>query len=352
MNDLTDYLKLVVENGASDLHLSVGASPCLRIDGQICSVDEPALDAARSRELIVDLLTDKQRSKLEESLELDFAINLDGVGRFRGNAHFNRGGLEAAFRHIPDEIPKLETLGLPPVCDRICEMREGLVLVTGVTGSGKSTTLAAMVDRIAKSRRGVIVTVEDPIEFIFTHQNSLVKQREVGNDTLSFAAGLKHVLRQDPDVIVVSELRDLETIQTAITAAETGHLVIGTLHTIDAPKALDRLIDVFPGDRQGQIVAQLANALQAVISQRLLPHASGKGRVLASEVMLSNNGVQACIRQRRSEQLLGLMEISQGTGMQTIDQSLLVLLSHDLISFEEAMSHARDPQALQALHQA
>ncbi len=347
--DLVDYLELTCERGGSDLHLTVGAPPLVRVHGVMQPLEDFNLDKEDCENLILNILTQAQRAILEDTWELDFAIQVEVVGRFRGNIHYNRGRLEAAFRRISNRIPDLSELGHLPVVDEICKLREGLVLVTGVTGSGKSTTLASMVKRISETRSGVIISVEDPIEYVFEHSMSIVKQREVGSDTKSFSGALKHVLRQDPDVILISELRDLETIQAAVTASETGHLVISTLHTIDAPKAIDRLIDVFPGNQQSQIIAQLANALQAVIAQRLLPRINGGERVLATEVMLNNNAIRSCIRGNKLGQLLGLMEIGTGDGMHTIDQSVVRLYSEEIISKEEALANCRDKARIEEI---
>lgn len=340
--DLVDYLIATVQNQGSDLHLSARAAPMARIHGSLQPLESFPLDADACRNLILSVLNEDQRARLEEHWELDFALQVESIGRFRGNAHYERGCLEAAFRHIPDDIPSLERLGHPPIVENLCRIREGLILVTGVTGSGKSTTLASMAKLISEQRSGVIISIEDPIEYVLPHSRSLVKQREIGSDTHTFPSALKHVLRQDPDVIVVSELRDLETISTAITAAETGHLVLSTLHTIDAPKSLDRIIDVFPADQQDQIIAQLSNALQAVVSQRLIPRIDREGRILASEVMIMNPGIRAVLRQRRFEQLIGLMEIGHVDGMRTIDESLYELMIHEVISDDEVLAHARD----------
>jgi twitching motility protein PilT len=256
--------------------------------------------------------------------------------------------MEAAFRHIPTEIPDLAGLGHQPVVEELCSLRSGLVLVTGVTGSGKTTSLAGMIRRIGETRPGVIITIEDPVEFVFPHMASLIKQREVGRDTKSFSRALRQALRQDPDVIVVSELRDLETIQIALTAAETGHLVLATLHTVDAPQSIDRLVDVFPPDQQQQIIAQLGNVLEAIISQRLITRADGEGRVLATEVLKMNYAVRACVRDRKIEQVVGLMEVGRKEGMHTIDDTLDLLFENKLISRELALHHARDPQRFAA----
>lgn len=342
MSKIVEYLQTMVSIGGSDLHVTVGAPPNARVDGTMRPIAREALDRDQVYELVMAILSDRQRSTLEEKLELDFAINIDQLGRFRGNAHYNRGSVEAAFRFIPEEIPELAALGHEPIVEQLCQLQRGLILVTGITGSGKTTTLASMIKRISETRSGVVISIEDPIEFIFKHNRSIVKQREVGQDTLSFSAALRHTLRQDPDVILVSEMRDLETMQAAVTAAETGHLVLSTLHTIDAPKALDRMVDAFPAEQQGQIIAQLANSLEAVISQRLLPHASGEGRVLVSEVMMMNYAIRNCLRDKKFEQILGLMEIGSNEGMHTIDENLSKLLRMGQITADDALINCRD----------
>lgn len=344
--DLLDYLRMVKEQGGSDLHLTVGMPPLMRLDGTLHPLADEPLTASLCRDVVYGLLTERQRAELEKEWELDFALQVTNIGRFRGNAHYNRGTVQATFRLIADEVRAMAELGHRAVVQQLCELREGLILVTGVTGSGKSTTLAAMVEYISRRRSGVIISIEDPIEYVFRHAKSIVKQREIGTDTQSFATALRQALRQDPDVIVVSELRDLETIRTAITAAETGHLVISTLHTIDAPKTLDRLIDVFPADQQPQIIAQLANALKAVISQRLLPRKEGAGRVLATEVMIMNHAVRGVLRARKFEQIPGLMEIGSNSGMHTLDECLADLVLEEKVTREEAVAHARDAHSL------
>ncbi|MEM6910092.1 MAG: PilT/PilU family type 4a pilus ATPase [Verrucomicrobiota bacterium] len=351
MQDITDYLRQTVELTGSDLHLSVGAPPCARVDGRLRPLDEASLTVATARDLVLATLSESQRSRLEEDWELDYALQVEGLGRFRGNVHYTRQGLEAAFRFIPRDIPELATLGHSDAIHDICRLPSGLVLVTGITGSGKSTTLASMVKRIAESRSGVIVTIEDPIEFLFEHSRCLIKQREVGSTTRDFPIALRQSLRQDPDVIVVSELRDLETIRIAITAAETGHLVLGTLHTVDAPKTIDRLVDVFPGGQQPQIIAQLSNVLEAILSQRLLPRADGEGRILASEVLRMNHGIRTCIRDRKTEQLVGMMEIGSQDGNQTIDESLTQLWREGQIDLQEALLHSRDRKLFQSFQE-
>lgn len=349
MSDLVSLLSEAVRMRASDLHVVAGMPPILRVNGDLASLPGDPLGADDTRRMLLDVLTETQRARLEEEWELDFALQVDTVGRFRGNAHYSRGALEAAFRFIPEEIPELSALGHRASIERACEIERGLVLVTGITGSGKSTTLASIVKRISEQRSAMIITIEDPVEFVFSNSRSVVKQREVGADTKSFAEALRHVLRQDPDVILVGEMRDLETIRAAITAAETGHLVLGTLHTIDAPKAVDRIVDAFPGDQQPQVIAQLANALEMIVSQRLLPREDGAGRVLVSETLIANNAIRACIRDRRYEQLVGLLEIGGREGMNTIDDALAELYLARQISKEEAVRNARDVARIEAL---
>lgn len=350
VKNITDYLRVTVELGGSDLHLSSGAPPAARVDGTLKPLEDFCLNDEVTKNLVIDTLTESQRAELEQNWELDFAIQVDHIGRFRGNAHFTRGHIEASFRHIPTEIPSLAELGHYPVIEQICQLRRGLVLVTGITGSGKSTTLASIIKRISETRSGVIITIEDPIEFIHPHLSCLVKQREVGSDTRSFPKALRQSLRQDPDVIVVSELRDLETIRIALTAAETGHLVIATLHTVDAPQSIDRLVDVFPPDQQQQIIAQLANVCEAIVSQRLIPRADAQGRVLASELLRMNHGLRTCIRERKIEQVVGLMEIGQAEGMHTIDESLDHLLQTQQITAQEALFNCRDRKRFEPSH--
>ncbi len=343
---IVDFLHATKRAGGSDLHLSVGLPPSVRVDGKIKRMEYEALTEETVTSLVMSVLSDSQRARLEEHLELDFALNIEKVGRFRGNIHYNRGAMEAVFRHIEQKIPEMEELGHRKSVERLCHLKEGLVLVTGITGSGKSSTLASMVKRITESRTAVVITVEDPIEFIFEHGKGVVKQREVGLDTRSFANALKYALRQDPDVIMVSELRDIETIQAAVTAAETGHLVLCTLHTMDAPKTLDRLIDAFPANQQSQIIAQLANCLRGVVSQKLLPKKSGKGRVLIEELMLMNHSIRTCVRERKFEQIQGLIEIAQKEGMFTIDHHIVEKLKQDEISIDVAYDNCRDETLL------
>lgn len=340
--DLISLLSVAANSGASDVHLAVDAPPMMRVNGSLEPLAEAPLTGDEIRGLVVSVLSDVQLEKLESDWELDFGLQIAGVGRFRANAHYSRESIEAAFRLIPAEPPELSTLGHWPSVEEICRLQRGMVLVTGITGSGKSTTTAAMLRRISETRSGVIITVEEPIEYIFRSASCLVKQREVGADTKSFASALKYAMRQDPDVIFVGEMRDPETIRAAVTAAETGHLVLATLHTIDAPSSISRIVDSFPGDQQPQVVSQLANSIEAVVSQRLIPRSDTPGRVLVSEVMRANHAIRACIRDRRPEQIPGLMEIGAREGMHTIDESLAALIAQGVLTPEMAQAHARD----------
>jgi twitching motility protein PilT len=344
--DIIDYLHMTRDHAGSDLHICVGVPPACRVNGVITPLAEHDLDSATAKKMIYAVLTEQQRAKLEKEWEIDFAVNIENVGRFRANAHYVKGHIEAAFRFIPHEIPTLETLGHSPTVKELCNSRSGLILVTGMTGMGKTTTLAAMTQEILQNRSCMLITIEDPIEYVFQHSYGVVKQRQVGQDSHSFAAALRSALRQDPDVIVVSEMRDLETISAAITAAETGHLVISTLHTIDAPRTFDRLVDVFPPDQQTQISTQVANCLVGIISQKLLPRADKPGRVMASEILVNNQGIAATIREQRFEQISGLMQIGAGSGMHTFDDSYLHLLTGGFITYEEAMANARDGNSI------
>lgn len=348
LRDITDYLRQTVALGGSDLHLSAWAPACARVNGSIVPFDQLLLDPVSVRDLILDSLTESQRATLEEDLELDYALQVEGVGRFRGNVHIARGHAEAVFRFISQDIPDLETLGHHPAIHDFCNLRSGLVLITGITGSGKSTTLASMIRRIAETRNGVIITLEDPIEFVHEHRSCLIKQREIGSDTRSFPRALRQSLRQDPDVIVISELRDLDTIRIALTAAETGHLVLATLHTPDAPQTIDRIVDVFPADQQPQIITQLSSALEGIVCQRLIPRADEQGRVLASEVLCPSHAIRNCIRERKLEQIVGLMEIGHREGNRTIDQSIGALFESNTITREEAVFNSRERRTFEA----
>ena len=346
--DLVALLTDAVQRQASDLHLHVGSPPLARVHGEIMTLGGAPLTAQACYYLIYSQLTEAQRARCEEEKGLDFAIDVAHLGRFRANAHYTRGSLEAVFRHIPEQIPELEALGHRPAVADLCKREEGLILITGITGAGTTTTLASMIQRISRTRSGVILTIEDPIEYGFAPAMSIIKQREVGPDVKSFSDGVQQALRQDPDVIVVGEMRDRETMQATLTAAETGHLVIGTLHTVDASGAVDRIVDIFPSEQQNQVLTQLSNGLVAVISQRLLPRADGQGRVLATETMIANAGIRACIRDRKPHMILGMIEIGAHEGMNSLDESLISLVKTGQITLEEALIHTRDPERLQA----
>jgi twitching motility protein PilT len=344
-HDLIDFLVLAAQQGASDLHLTPGALPMIRVAGVIRPLSEDAavLSAEDTRRLVIDALKEEQRTKLENEWQLDFALQVHDLGRYRGNSCYVSGAIEANFRQIPAEIPDLKSLGHSPMLDKWCDASAGLVLVTGASGEGKSTTLASMAKTIANRRSVNIVSIEDPIEFVHSQGRSLVNQREVGSDVHSFAAALKNALRQDADVILVGELRDLDTIQTAITAAETGHLVMGTMHTNDAPTAIGRIIDAVPKEGQQFVSAQLAWSLLGVVCQYLLPRSGQSGLVLATELLTVNSGIEACIRAGRLSQIPGLIQIGAKDGMHTVDDSLIELLLADRISLMDALAHARDP---------
>jgi twitching motility protein PilT len=346
---LNDYLFDAIREGASDLHITVGLPPMVRVNGEVQPLDYPPLTANITRELVYDILSNDQRQRLENDWELDFSYTLPRTARFRVNVYFQKGTLGAAFRTIPQEVLSLHKLGLPRAVEDMTEKPRGLVLVTGPTGSGKSTTLAAMIDKINETKNEHIMSVEDPIEFLHNHKKCIVNQREVNQDTKSFAQALKHVLRQDPDVILVGEMRDLETISLAVTAAETGHLVFGTLHTQDAPQTVDRIIDVFPPHQQHQVRAQLANALQGIITQTLIPRRDGKGRVVACEVLVPTPGVRNLIREGKTHQIYSAMQTGGKFGMQTMDAALVELMRKGLISREEAEKRSSNPEELRRL---
>jgi twitching motility protein PilT len=333
--------------GASDLHLTVGSPPAFRMRGHIARVDgtEP-LDADDTRDALYRILSSGQQKQLELRRQLDFAYSLPGIARFRVNVYFQREAVGAAFRLIPQEIRTLEELGLPPVLHSFAEKPRGLVLVTGPTGSGKSTTLAAVIDEINRTRAEHILTIEDPIEFVHHHKRCIVNQREIGQDATGFGDALTAALRQDPDVILVGEMRDLETVSTALTAAETGHLVFGTLHTQSAPSTIDRIIDVFPPAQQQQVRIMLANSLQGIVTQTLLPTADGVGRVAALEILLPDDAVRNLIRQAKIEQVYTVMQTSTARGMQTMEQALADLVLRHVVTAAEALSRTSRAEQL------
>ena len=334
---LNELLERVLDLGGSDLHLSTGLHPAVRVNGEIKHLTEfQTLNPSEIRRMLYDVLTQKQRERFEENLELDTSHSIPGRGRFRVNVFLQRNSMGAVLRTIPENIVPLASLGLPDAVHQFTTMHRGMVLVTGPTGSGKSTSLASMIDIINSTRAGHIVTVEDPIEFLHRHKKCIVNQREVGEDTQSFSLALKHVLRQDPDVILVGEMRDLETIHTALTAAETGHLVFGTLHTQDAPQAVDRIIDVFPAHQQQQIRVQLASSLMGVVTQQLVPTADGRGRAVACEVMAVTPAIRNLIREGKTHQIYSALQSGGSYGMQTMDQSLAKLVRLGQINLQDA----------------
>jgi twitching motility protein PilT len=335
---LGEFLDAVIDLGGSDLHLTAGLPPTVRINGELQPVKGyRALQHKDLQDIVYSMITQRQREHFEDNLELDVSYSLPGRGRFRVNVFQQRDSLGSVMRLIPHELKSVEQLGLPPVVGEFAKLRRGLVLVTGITGSGKSTTLAGLVDSINSTRAEHIMTVEDPIEFLHKHKKAVVNQREVGTDTHGFAAALKHVLRQDPDVILVGEMRDLETISTALTAAETGHLVFGTLHTQDAPQSIDRVIDVFPPHQQEQIRIQLAGTLAGVVSQQLVPNADGKGRAVAAEVLIAIPAVQNLIREGKTHQIYTSMQSGGKFGMQVMDQHLAELVKRGRVTYEGAL---------------
>lgn len=335
MVEIGELLRFAVAEGASDLHLSAGEAPMIRVRGELSRVDVPALTPDDAHRMIFDVMTDSQRRKFQEDLEADFAYSMSDALRFRVNTFVQHRGEGAVFRHIPSQIPKWESLGLPPILRHFCSVDKGLVLVTGPTGSGKSTTLAAMIDLINQHKPGHILTLEDPIEFIHEPQRCLVNQREVGTQTRSFSAALRSALREDPDVILVGEMRDLETVSLALTAAETGHLVFGTLHTSSAPKTMDRVIDVFPSEQQAQVRVMLAESLVGIATQMLLKRVGG-GRAAAIEILVGTPAVRNLIREGKTHQLSSTMQVGAKLGMQTMDSAIIDLVRRGIVAPAEA----------------
>jgi len=347
--DIRSLLYDLINNRGSDLHLTVNSPPRIRVDQQIIALKYDPLSPEQCKSLAYSILTDKQQKKLELDFEVDFAFGVDGLSRFRGNVFFQRGSLTTVVRAIPFQIPTMEQLKLPKVCQTFPQKPKGLVLVTGPTGSGKSTTLAAIVDRINSERAVHIITIEDPVEYVHSHKQAIVNQREVGADTKSFATALKYVLRQDPDVIMVGEMRDLETIQAALTAAETGHLVFATLHTNSATESVNRIIDVFPPHQQGQVRAQLSMTLEAVMTQKLLPRKAGGGVVLASEIMACTPAIRALVRENKVHEMYGVLQVSQKYGMRTMNMSLYDLVTTGQITSERALANSNLPEELERM---
>ena len=345
--NLRTLLEEMIEKDASDLHITAGECPKLRIDGDVVSASfaEP-MTPKETLQIAYSVLTENQKKRFETEDELDFSFGIQNLARFRGNCFKQRGCVGMVIRMIPFQVKTFEELGLPPVVAKMADRPRGLVLVTGPTGSGKSTTLAAMIDKINKERQGHIITVEDPIEFIHRHQSCLVNQREVGTDTKSFANALKYALREDPDVILIGEMRDLETISAALTIAETGHLALATLHTNSAAESINRIIDVFPSNQQSQVRAQLAFVLEGVVTQVLLPRAKGRGRAMATEIMVATPAIRSLIRDDKVHQIFSAMQSGKKHGMQTMNDSLYNLYVQREIVMEEALRASPEPNAL------
>jgi len=352
MASLYDLLRMMIEKTASDLHITTGSPPRLRIDGKLVNVDHPSLTPPDTKALCYSILTDAQKHKYEENNELDLSFGVKGLSRFRANIFMQRGAVAGAFRTIPFEIRGFKELGLPEFTNDLVKRPRGLILVTGPTGSGKSTTLAAMLDKINLDRSEHIITIEDPIEYLHPHKKCLVNQREVNADTVSFKAALRYVLRQDPDIVLIGEMRDLETIEAALTVSETGHLTLATLHTNSAVQTINRIIDVFPPHQQEQIRVQLSFVLEAILAQQLIPRKSGQGRTLGIELLVPNAAIRNLIREDKIHQIYSMMQTGQARyGMQTMNQSLYDLYSRGQISYEEALGRSTVPDELVAMIQ-
>ena len=346
---IDDLLMAMHDKGASDLHLAVGIPPIIRVDGALIPIPFDKVSPQHSQRLIYDILTDEQIQRFETTMELDFSYQLARVARFRVNVFRDKGNCASAFRQIPQKIPTLKDLNLPPVLEELTRLPRGLVLVTGPTGSGKSTTLAAMINQINSEVSKHVITIEDPIEYLHTHRTSVINQREVGQDTLEFKNALRAALREDPDVILVGEMRDLETMQMAVSAAETGHLVFATLHTNSAATSVERIVDSFPGGQQEQVRLQLSNNLQAILCQQLIPRANQPGRVCALEIMRASPAIRNLIREAKAHQITSMIQTSANMGMQTMDQCLRDLYVRGNITFEEAMNRAMNGPELEKM---
>ncbi len=347
MPSVADLLKTTVDQGASDLHIAAGTPPQIRLRGSLIPLNFPALTSSDTQGLCYSIITDMQKKKFEETHELDFSFSQKGISRFRGNLYYDRGAVAGAFRVIPHEIPSIELLGLPPMIKEIIKAPRGLVLVTGPTGSGKTTTLAAMIDAINQTRHEHIITIEDPIEYVFPHKGCLVNQREIGQDSSSFSEALKHILREDPDVVLVGEIRDMETMEAALTIAETGHLTFGTLHTNSAVQTISRVIDIFPPNQQPEVRSSLSLSLVAVLSQTLLPRIDASGRILAAELMIPNAAIRNLIRENKIHQIYSQLQLGQEKyGMQTLNQALASLVNKKIISEEDAYNRSSDIEEL------
>lgn len=344
---IQQLFKLMVESGGSDLHLTVGTPPGLRVNGEIVRVKIPALTAADTKKLIYQILTEEQKNELEKNLELDFSFGIKGLARFRSNVFYSKGGVAAVFRQIPTVIPDFKSLRLPNVLIELTDVTNGLILVTGPTGSGKSTTLAALIDRLNENESGHIITLEDPVEFVHPHKGCIVNQREIGTDSLSFSNAIKSLLRQDPDIVLVGEMRDAETIEAALTIAETGHLVFGTLHTNSCIQTINRVVNVFPAHQQPQIRTLLSFVLQGVVSQQLLPKSFEPGRCLGMEVLVPTAAIRNLIREDKVHQIYSQMQIGQDkTGMMTMNQTIKKHVDAGIIDTDTAMSYSTNPEEL------
>lgn len=350
MANLHQLLQTMIDKGASDLHITTGSPPQLRVDGKLVPMNLPPLTATETKQICYSVLTDVQKHKFEENDELDLSFGIKGLSRFRANIFMQRGAVAAAIRTIPFKILTFEELNLPPIVNELVKKPRGLILVTGPTGSGKSTTLASMIDKINSERHEHIITVEDPIEFLHQHKKSVVNQREVGADTKSFKQALKYVLRQDPDVVLIGEMRDLETIEAALTVSETGHLAFGTLHTNSAVQTINRIVDVFPPHQQAQVRAQLSFVLEGILAQQLIPKASGTGRALSLEVLVPNPAIRNLIREDKVHQIYSTMQTGQSKfGMQTMNQSLIELYQRRMISYDDAVGRSPVPDEIIAM---
>jgi len=349
MVNIQQLLLEAVQKGASDLHITTGVPPIIRVNGYLEPLEYPPLRREDTKQLVYSVLNDMHKAKFEADWELDISTEIKEVGRFRVNVHLQRGSVEAAFRIVNEEIRTIKQLGLPPIVGEFARKMSGFVLITGPTGSGKTTTLAALVNQINLERRCMIVTIEDPIEYVHRHRKSIVKQREVTSDTKSFGIALRHVLRQDPDVICIGEMRDLETISTALTAAETGHLIFSTLHTPDVIQTVDRIIDVFPPHQQQQVRIQLANTLEGIVAQQLIPIPGGRGRVVAAEVLVANIAIRKIIRSAKTEQLITLLQTGYDQGMITMDKALKNLYQQGLISYDDAITRCKYPESFDSI---
>jgi twitching motility protein PilT len=352
MVSLEELLQLLVQRGGSDLHIAAGSPPRIRVDGKLVPTEFDTLTKEESQKLVYGVLSEDQIARFEKDQELDFSFGVDNLGRFRTNVFLQRGSVGAVFRLVPHAIRGFDDLGLPrKTCTELCDQPRGLVLVTGATGSGKSTTLAAMIDYINSTGNYHIMTIEDPIEFVHKNKNSLINQREVGTDTHGFKESLRHVLRQDPDVVLIGEMRDMETIEAALTISETGHLTFATLHTSDAVQTINRVIDVFPAHQQQQVRTQLSFVLNAIFCQQLIPKSNGKGRVLCSEILLANPAVRSLIRENKAHQVYSIIQVSGKVGMKTMNQSLFELYKGGHLTFEDALQYSGDVEDLKKTFQ-